>query len=142
MIDRGRIRQRDLPSGADSLPGQLHQVSRRVLLARGVRDPDELQLSLQGLHPPTGLSGVGAAADMSEEDRQQMIRGMVERLADRLAEEGGPPEDWARLIAALGVLGETDRARSIWQEAQTRFAEAPAALAQLRGAAEGAGVAE
>jgi single-stranded-DNA-specific exonuclease len=64
MIERGRIRQRDLPSGGDSLPGQLHRVSRRVLLSRGVRDHDGLQLSLQGLHPPTGLSGIGSAAGL------------------------------------------------------------------------------
>jgi hypothetical protein len=38
MIDRGRIRQRDLPSAAESLPRELHPVSRRVLLARGIRE--------------------------------------------------------------------------------------------------------
>jgi len=62
MIDRSRIRQRELPTGADTLPGHLHPVSRRVLLARGVREPGELGLNLRGLHPPSGLSDIESAA--------------------------------------------------------------------------------
>jgi cytochrome c-type biogenesis protein CcmH len=48
---------------------------------------------------------IEAAAEMAPEDRSAMIEGMVAGLADRLATEGGPPEDWARLITAFGVLG-------------------------------------
>ncbi|MBV0911873.1 c-type cytochrome biogenesis protein CcmI [Anianabacter salinae] len=83
-----------------------------------------------------------AAGEMSAEDRQAMIRGMVDGLAQRLGSEGGPPEDWARLIGALGVLGDTDRAAAIWAEAQSVFADAPDALAAIRSAAQDAGVAE
>lgn len=68
------------------------------------------------------------------------IRAMVEGLAARLAAEGGPPEDWAQLIRALGVLGESDRARAIWLEAQGVFADDPG-LALIDEAAEGAGLA-
>ena len=70
-----------------------------------------------------------------------MIRGMVEGLAGRLADEGGPAEDWARLIASLGVLGETERAAAILAEARDAFAASAADLAllddgrQARGAA-------
>jgi cytochrome c-type biogenesis protein CcmH len=85
---------------------------------------------------------VEAAADMSAEDRMAMIRGMVEGLSDRLATEGGPPADWARLVRALGVLGETEEASAIWTEARTVFADMPEALAAVRAAAEEAGVAE
>jgi len=67
MIDRGRIRQRDLPSAADSLPDELHPVSRRVLLARGIREQAELGLNLQGLHPPAGLRGLETAAGLLAE---------------------------------------------------------------------------
>lgn len=87
-------------------------------------------------------SDVEAAAGMSAEDRQDMIRGMVGRLSDRLASEGGSPAEWARLIGALGVLGETDRARSIYKEALQTFAEDTAALQQIEAAARNAGVAE
>ncbi|WP_343115813.1 c-type cytochrome biogenesis protein CcmI [Ostreiculturibacter nitratireducens] len=85
---------------------------------------------------------VAAADDMSEEDRQAMIRTMVEGLNDRLATEGGTAEEWARLIGALGVLGETERAKAIWTEAQGVFAGRETDLATLRAAAERAGVAE
>lgn len=84
---------------------------------------------------------VANAADMTPEERQQMIRGMVDGLSDRLATEGGPASDWARLIGALGVLGQVDRAAEIYREAREVFAVNPDDLAVLAKAASGAGVA-
>lgn len=84
---------------------------------------------------------VAAAAEMSADDRMDMIRGMVERLSSRLAEEGGAPAEWARLITALGVLGETDRATAIHAEGLQVFAADPQAVAQLNDAAKQAGIA-
>lgn len=95
-----------------------------------------------GAEPGPDAADVAAAAEMSDEDRQGMIRSMVDRLSDRLAAEGGPPEDWARLISSLGVLGDAERAAKIWAEAQTVFAGNEAGLATVRGAAEQAGVAK
>ncbi len=83
---------------------------------------------------------VAAAADMTAEGRQDMIRGMVERLSDRLASEGGSPAEWARLIGALGVLGDTERASAIYDEAKQTFAKDAAALQQIEGAAQKAGI--
>jgi len=70
-----------------------------------------------------------------------MIRGMVNGLSERLATEGGTPQEWARLIRALGVLGETARASAIWNESKEAFASDPAALSVLREAAQAAEVA-
>jgi len=92
-----------------------------------------------GLTGPTAAD-MQAAGAMSAEDRQDMIRGMVANLSERLATEGGAPEEWARLIGAYGVLGETERAREIWTEAQQVFADKPDALALVRSGAERAGV--
>lgn len=83
-----------------------------------------------------------AAGEMTPEERMQMVRGMVEQLGERLASEGGSPEEWARMIGALGVLGETERAAAIWDEAQQVFGAEPGALDIVRGAARQAGVAE
>ena len=47
----------------------------------------------------------------------------------------GSPVEWARLINALGVLGQADRARGIWAEARQVFADQPDALAQIEAAA-------
>ena len=91
---------------------------------------------------PSGPSAaeVEAAEGMSEEGRQAMIRGMVDNLMSRLAEEGGPVQEWARLIGALGVLGQTERAAAIWDEARVTFAGQPEALSMLAQAAERAGL--
>lgn len=77
---------------------------------------------------------IAAAADMNAEDRQAMIQSMVAGLEGRLAEQGGPPEDWARLVTSLGVLGEADRAAAILAEARQTFAGDDAAQALLDGA--------
>jgi cytochrome c-type biogenesis protein CcmH len=95
--------------------------------------------------PETGgpsAAEVEAAQGMSEADRSEMISGMVAQLSDRLAAEGGPPEDWAQLIRSLAVLGRMDEARSIWRESRDVFAADPAALGLLRDAAASAGVTE
>ena len=84
---------------------------------------------------------VTAASGLDDATRAEMIRGMVEGLADRLTTDGGPATDWARLIRALGVLGEAPRAAAIWSEAQVRFAGAPGDLALIRAEAVAAGVA-
>jgi len=83
-----------------------------------------------------------AAADMPEEARMEMIRGMVEGLSQRLADEGGSPQDWARLINALGVLGDGERARAIFEEARSKYADNDAALDTITAAARRAGVAQ
>ena len=92
--------------------------------------------------PGPDAEAVAAAAEMTPEERQEMVRGMVAQLSERLATQGGSAEEWARLITAYGVLGETDRARTIWAEAQQRFAGRAADLDVVRAAAAQAGVAE
>ncbi|MGO4915349.1 c-type cytochrome biogenesis protein CcmI [Pseudogemmobacter sp. W21_MBD1_M6] len=99
------------------------------------------------LPPVTGLKGpdaadIQAAGQMTDADRTEMIRGMVAGLSDRLATSGGSPEEWARLVGAYGVLGETGQAGRIWTEAQTVFAGNEAALATIHAAAVQAGVAQ
>ncbi|TNC63221.1 c-type cytochrome biogenesis protein CcmI [Rubellimicrobium roseum] len=92
--------------------------------------------------PPAGPSDadMAAAQEMDPESREQMIRGMVDGLASRLASEGGPPADWARLITSLAVLGETERAGAILAEARSTFAGNPEAEALLDQAATQAGL--
>lgn len=78
---------------------------------------------------------IQAAQEMSPQDRQEMIRNMVEGLSDRLAAEGGPPEEWARLIGALGVMGNEERAIAIYTEALEIFAGNSAAIETIRNGA-------
>lgn len=78
---------------------------------------------------------VAAAGEMSPEERQQMIEGMVAQLSDRLATEGGTIEEWDRLIRSLAVLERLDDAQNIYDEAKVRFEGQPTELSFLRLAA-------
>jgi cytochrome c-type biogenesis protein CcmH len=96
------------------------------------------------LDTPRGPSqaDIAAAMELDPEARVAMIEGMVEALAARLASEGGSADDWARLIAAYGVMGAAEDAGAVWTEAQVVFGARPDALATIRAAAVAAGVAE
>ncbi|WP_397544536.1 tetratricopeptide repeat protein, partial [Roseovarius salis] len=96
----------------------------------------------QDTAPGPDAADMEAAGEMSAEDRAEMIRGMVSRLAERLANEGGTAREWARLIGAYGVLGETERAQAIWDEAQQVFAGREQDLGIVRAAARDAGLVE
>ncbi|MGR3542020.1 MAG: c-type cytochrome biogenesis protein CcmI [Hasllibacter sp.] len=56
---------------------------------------------------PQGGEGIAA---LPEAERAAAIRGMVEGLAARLADDGGTPAEWLRLATAREVLGEADAA--------------------------------
>lgn len=104
-------------------------------LPRLARDAGLTNFRMPEAAPGPSAGDIAAAQDMSPEDRQAMIETMVEGLAERLATDGGPATDWARLIRALGVLGQTDRASAIADEARAVFADRPADLAQIDAAA-------
>jgi cytochrome c-type biogenesis protein CcmI len=60
--------------------------------------------------PGPNADDMKAAAEMSPEQRQQMIRSMVERLATRLKDNPDDRQGWLRLARAYDVLGETAKA--------------------------------
>ncbi|MFN3277513.1 MAG: c-type cytochrome biogenesis protein CcmI [Paracoccus hibiscisoli] len=91
-------------------------------------------------HPGPDTLDLEAARDMSPEDQARMAEDMVARLQDRLASQGGTPDEWARLISALAVLGRDDHARRILAEARNRFGATPEAIAPIEAAAERAGL--
>jgi cytochrome c-type biogenesis protein CcmH len=102
---------------------------------------DRYQLPpLQEALPGPSASDMQNAAEMTPEERQQMVQGMVDQLSERLATQGGSAQEWARLIAALGVLGQSERAASIFEEAQGVFGADPQAMALLQQAAGQAGI--
>jgi cytochrome c-type biogenesis protein CcmH len=67
-----------------------------------------------------GPSGddIAAAESLSPQQRAEMIRGMVERLADRLKQDGSDLEGWLRLVRAYSVIGERDKARAAAADAR------------------------
>lgn len=76
------------------------------------------------------------ASAMSAEDRQAMIRSMVDGLEEKLKANGGDIDGWLRLIRARGVLGEADKARLAYETAKVQFKDDADALAALDGLAK------
>lgn len=70
------------------------------------------------------------AAGMTAEQRE-MARGMVERLAARLAADGSDVEGWLRLVRSYMVLGEQDKARAAASDARRALAGDPNKLQRL-----------
>jgi cytochrome c-type biogenesis protein CcmH len=68
---------------------------------------------------------------MSEQDRTTMVRGMVERLANRLKQNADDVEGWQRLLRAYVVLNERDKAQAAVGEARRAFASDPGKLRQI-----------
>jgi cytochrome c-type biogenesis protein CcmH len=124
-----------LREGPEDAPwiGPIRDQIEDVAAAAGIR------YQLPQAKGPTA-SDVAAAQTMTPEDRQKMIEGMVGGLEDRLMKDGGPIEDWTKLIGALGVLGQTDRAQAAYDKAKTAFAANPGDLSALKAAATQAGI--
>jgi cytochrome c-type biogenesis protein CcmH len=85
---------------------------------------------------------VKAAESMSETDRGAMIRGMVDRLASRLAQSPQDPDGWIKLIRARTVLGEQDAAKEALNQALLVFAGADEDKSRILAAARELGVAQ
>ncbi|WP_374641368.1 c-type cytochrome biogenesis protein CcmI [Tabrizicola sp.] len=83
---------------------------------------------------------MAAAAEMSPEEQQAMIEGMVAQLSERLASEGGGVEDWARLIRSQAMLERLEEAQKAYEAAVAAFEGQPAELSFLRQAAVEAGL--
>lgn len=97
-----------------------------IPLAQAVPEPQSAAA------PGPSREQMDAAQQMSEEDRATMIRGMVDRLAERLRENPNDTEGWLRLARAREVLGDQPGAREALQKAvalQPERIEARVALA-------------
>jgi len=90
-----------------------------------------------GLAPGRGPSDadVAAAAEMTEDERGQMIRGMVEGLAARLEEQPDDIEGWLMLIRSYAVLQDPENAKSAVKRAYALFDGRPDQRAAIRATA-------
>ena len=84
-----------------------------------------------GAAPALSDETIAAAKDMSEGDRGAMIRGMVERLANRLKQNGDDVDGWLRLVRAYVVMGERDKAKGALSDAREAVANDAERLRQL-----------
>ncbi|MGC2780662.1 MAG: c-type cytochrome biogenesis protein CcmI [Bradyrhizobium sp.] len=131
----------------DADPGESWLPDLRQRLARSragsnavTAAPAKPQLSADAVKDPTAASSTppanepdrarGPSADdvrnaqaMAPQDRNAMIRGMVDRLAARLEQQPRDAEGWIKLIRSQVVLGDGDLAKTSLQKALATFAE-------------------
>ena len=86
-----------------------------------------------GAPGPPALSEqtIAAAKNMSASDRQAMIRGMVERLATRLKQDGDDVDGWLKLVRAYLVMGDREKAIAAQTTARQSVANDAERLKQL-----------
>lgn len=115
----------------DALETRVKEVSARI--AAGGQE----QQGRQSAKAPTGptAADLEAAARLSPDQRQQMVVGMVEGLAQRLKRDGRDLAGWQRLLQAYTVLGRRDDARAALAEARRNFEGDARALSDLSGLA-------
>jgi cytochrome c-type biogenesis protein CcmH len=102
--------------------------------------PAAVEQTTSAKDAPATPSEVTQTAGESDRGRQEMIRGMVDRLAMRLATSGGDAGEWQRLIRAYAVLHETDKAKDALASARKALAGDAAAGQQLDALARELGI--
>lgn len=83
---------------------------------------------------------IAAASNMSDDERRDMIRGMVARLAGRLRDDGADVEGWLRLVRAYVVLGDRDKAKGAAADAKRALGERPADIKRIDELLKGLGL--
>jgi cytochrome c-type biogenesis protein CcmH len=83
---------------------------------------------------------VAAAKNLPPEQQVAMIKGMVERLAERLGKDGSDIEGWLRLVRSYMVLGERERALAAAGEARRALAAEPDKLRRIEELVKGLGL--
>jgi cytochrome c-type biogenesis protein CcmH len=70
-------------------------------------------------------SDVAAADAMTDAQRTEMIRGMVQQLAGRLHADGSDVEGWLKLVRSYAVLGDRDKAKDAASDARHALSNHP-----------------
>jgi len=83
---------------------------------------------------------IAVAQDLNPQDRADMIRTMVERLAQRLTQDGSDVEGWLRLIRSYVVLGERDKALGAAARARQALAGADDKVRRIDALVKGLGL--
>jgi cytochrome c-type biogenesis protein CcmH len=81
--------------------------------------------------PALSDAAMAAASGMDANDREAMIRGMVERLANRLKQNGDDVEGWLRLVRAYIVMGDREKAMGALADARQAVANDAERLREL-----------
>jgi cytochrome c-type biogenesis protein CcmH len=89
---------------------------------------------------PSASTPTSAAASAAPQD--QMIRGMVERLAARLHQDGSDADGWVRLLRSYMVLGENEKVQAALADARRALESDPEKLRRFEEGAKSLGTAQ
>jgi cytochrome c-type biogenesis protein CcmH len=92
--------------------------------------------------PANGPSAgdVAASKNLNDTQRSDMVRGMVQRLSDRLHADGGNVDEWLRLVQAYIVLGDRDKAKNAVADARRALSDHPDEIKRLDALVKGLGL--
>jgi cytochrome c-type biogenesis protein CcmH len=116
---------------ADSPPGAPWRPLVQTALARV--EPAASLVRKPGPNDP-------AVANTAPEQREKMIRGMVDRLAARLRHDGSDVDGWIQLVRAYVVLDERENASAALADARRTLAGEPDKLRRIDEEAKRLGV--
>ena len=85
-------------------------------------------------------SDMATAETMTDDQRSAMVRGMVQRLADRLQADGSDVEGWLRLVRAYAVLGDRDKAKAAAVDARRALSDHPDEIKRIDDLVKGLGL--
>ena len=158
----GKVQRGDIPGGIDEWlalykiapadaewTGDLHSRIEETAQRAGIDVSAKLAearpaaASSSPAHPMPagpGTADIESAKQLSAQDRQAMVSGMVDRLSGRL--EGSPkdPDGWIMLIRSRMVMNDADKARAALEKAKTVFADEPETQRRILEAAQAMGV--
>jgi cytochrome c-type biogenesis protein CcmH len=114
-------------------------------LARVEPGAPAAQPKAQAIEPKAPSPGptqedMAAAQQLTPEQRQEMIRGMVDRLSERLKTDSSDFEGWLRLVRAYAVMGDKDKAREAAQGARNAIGDDTEKRKRLDELAKGLGI--
>lgn len=135
---------RDTPPGAPweaDLRRTILQVAEKHEIDVSSRMPEGPQATAAtAAIPGPTPEQLAAASSIPPKQQSEMVKGMVDRLANRLKRDPKDADGWMRLMRARMVLGDTEAAREAHQSALAAFRQDSSTKAKLDRAARELGV--
>lgn len=143
-----------LAAEQDGRPEEAARIWRAMLVSAPANAPFRplVQRSLSRVEPNTPAvepqapqagptqEDMAAAQQMTPDQRQDMIRGMVDRLAERLKTDSSDFEGWLRLVRAYAVMGDKEKARDAFISARNTIGDDTEKKKRLDDLAKGLGI--
>jgi cytochrome c-type biogenesis protein CcmH len=122
-------------------------VSARLAETKPSGPPSTAAANAPAAHPGAAPTPGPTAADvenaqqLTPEDQQAMVAGMVDRLAGRLETSPKDPEGWIMLMRSRMAMKDAEKARAAFEKAKSVFADEPETQLRIVQAAQSMGIA-